>query len=69
MGGQTTPTAQRTVTGAGSSLLVEAGYAGGAQFRHIFVTGGTIGRVVDLGITDANNMGAAMAPDRVIIDP
>ena len=62
MGGQTTPTAQRTVTGAGSSLLVEAGYAGGAQFRHIFVTGGTIGRVVDLGITDANNMGAAMAP-------
>ena len=62
MGGQTTPTAQRTVTGAGASLLVAPGYAGNAQFEHIFATGGTIGRVVDLGITDASNMGAAMAP-------
>lgn len=62
MGGQTTPTAQRTVTGAGASLLVAPGYAGSAQFEHIFATGGTIGRVVDLGITDASNMGAAMAP-------
>ena len=68
MGGQTPPTAQRTVTGAGASLLVEPGYTGGAELRHIFVTGGTIGRVVDLGITDANNMGAAMAPAAVIID-
>lgn len=62
MGGQTPPTAQRTVTGAGASLVVDAAYAGKAQFGHIFVAGGTIGRVVDLGITDANNMGAAMAP-------
>ncbi len=62
MGGQTTPTAQRTVTGAGASVLVKADYAGARQFGHTVVAGGTIGRVVDLGITDSSNMGAAMAP-------
>lgn len=55
-GNQRTPAAQWTVTGAGACLLSknEHGLA--------CVTHGTIGRVVDLGITDANNMGAAMAP-------
>ncbi|MBE5785184.1 MAG: stage V sporulation protein AD [Clostridiales bacterium] len=62
MGGQTTPTAQRTVTGAGASLLVAAEDDTKRHFASIRVMGGTIGRVVDLGITDANNMGAAMAP-------
>ncbi len=62
MGGQTTPTAQRTVTGAGASLLVGAEDNASRHFSCIRVMGGTIGRVVDLGITDANNMGAAMAP-------
>ena len=62
MGGQTTPTAQRTVTGAGCSILADSGYNGKKVFQNVFVTAGTIGKVVDLGITDGNNMGAAMAP-------
>lgn len=63
MGGQTVPTAQRTVTGAGSSVLVDGGvHLDRFEFEHVFVTGGVIGRVVDLGITDSGNMGAAMAP-------
>lgn len=62
MGGQTTPTAQRTVTGAGCSIAVGPNYSGSRIYRNIFITAGTIGKVIDLGITDANNMGAAMAP-------
>ena len=62
MGGQTTPTAQRTVTGAGSTILADNGYGGKALYGNVQVTAGTIGRVIDLGITDSNNMGAAMAP-------
>lgn len=54
-GGKRTPTAQWTVTGCGSVLLESAG-------QNAFVTAAQIGRVVDLGVTDANNMGAAMAP-------
>lgn len=62
MGGQTTPTAQRTVTGAGCSIAVSSGFSGSRIYGNIFITAGTIGKVIDLGITDANNMGAAMAP-------
>ncbi|MBQ9832133.1 MAG: stage V sporulation protein AD [Clostridia bacterium] len=62
MGSQTTPTAQRTVTGVGCAVLAGSAYSGEKVMDNIFVTGGTIGRVIDLGITDANNMGAAMAP-------
>ena len=54
-GGQRTPTAQWTVTGSGAALLSQVGT--GPK-----ITACTIGTVVDLGITDANNMGAAMAP-------
>ena len=54
-GGQRTPTSQWTVTGAGAALL--SGEGGGLRITHI-----TAGRVVDAGVTDANNMGAAMAP-------
>lgn len=54
-GGQRPPTAQWTVTGAGAALLCRNG--NGPK-----ITGCTIGSVGDLGITDANNMGAAMAP-------
>ena len=54
-GGQRTPTAQWTVTGAGAALL-------SAQGKGPRITAGTIGIVTDLGIKDANNMGAAMAP-------
>lgn len=54
-GGQRTPTAQWTVTGAGAVLVSREG--NGPR-----IEGATIGTVTDLGITDANNMGAAMAP-------
>ena len=61
MGTTSPPTAQRTVTGAGCLLLANT-RAEKAVFRRIRVRAATIGRVVDLGITDAANMGAAMAP-------
>lgn len=54
-GGQRTPTSQWTVTGAGAALVCAKG--NGPK-----ITSCTIGTVVDLGIKDANNMGAAMAP-------
>ena len=50
-----TPTAQWTVTGAGALVLRPEG--SGPRVTHV-----TVGRIVDAGITDANNMGAAMAP-------
>ena len=54
-GGQRTPTAQWTVTGAGCALVGRGD--GGPRITHV-----TIGRVADKGVKDANNMGAAMAP-------
>lgn len=54
-GGQRTPTAQWTVTGSGAALVCKDG--SGPR-----ITGCTIGTVTDLGVKDANNMGAAMAP-------
>ena len=54
-GGQRTPTAQWTVTGAGAVILGQEG--AGPYLQSV-----TVGSVVDLGIKDANNMGAAMAP-------
>lgn len=57
-GAQRPPTAQWTVTGAGASLLSVNPAA--PVLAH--VTRVCMGRVIDLGITDANNMGAAMAP-------
>ena len=54
-GGQRTPTAQWTVTGSGAALVCSAGK--GPRIESC-----TIGTVTDLGIKDANNMGAAMAP-------
>lgn len=57
-GGQKPPTAQWTVTGAGAAVL--AGQGDGPR-----VTSATIGRVVDMGLSDPFNMGAAMAPAAV----
>lgn len=54
-GGQRTPSSQWTVTGSGAALLCTEG--NGPR-----ITGCTIGSITDLGIKDANNMGAAMAP-------
>ena len=54
-GGQRTPTSQWTVTGAGAAIV-------GALGRGPYISHVTTGRIVDAGINDANNMGAAMAP-------
>ncbi len=48
------PQSQWTVTGAGASVLSREGDGP-------FISSATIGRVIDYGVTDANNMGAAMA--------
>lgn len=49
-----TPTSQRTVTGTGAFLISN-------KESKIKVKEAVIGRIVDKGVTDANNMGAAMA--------
>ena len=54
-GGQRTPTAQWTVTGAGAALVRSTG-------RGPRINACTVGSVCDLSIKDAANMGAAMAP-------
>ena len=54
-GGQRSPTAQWTVTGAGAAILSSHGK--GPCISHV-----TTGRIVDAGISDGSNMGAAMAP-------
>ncbi|MBE5779911.1 MAG: stage V sporulation protein AD [Clostridiales bacterium] len=57
-GSQRPPTAQWTVTGAGATVLCAEPVS--APLAHLSRC--CMGRVVDLGIKDANNMGAAMAP-------
>ncbi len=54
-GGQRPPSAQWTVTGSGCAVLAKDG-------NGPFITHVTTGKIVDLGITDINNMGGAMAP-------
>lgn len=55
LGNQRPPTSQWTVTGSGAAILSKVGE--GPYITHI-----TPGKIVDMGIKDANNMGAAMAP-------
>lgn len=57
-GGQKPPTAQWTVTGAGTALVSTSGDGP-------IITSATIGKVVDMGLTDPFNMGGAMAPAAV----
>ncbi len=57
-GSQKAMTTQRTVTGAGALVLARSGVGP-------VVTHATIGKVVDLGEADVNNMGSAMAPAAV----
>ncbi len=49
-----TPTAQWTATAGGAALVSSCGKAP-------FIRSATVGKIEDMGITDANNMGAAMA--------
>ncbi len=55
LGNQRPPSSQWTVTGAGSAIVSNSG--SGPK-----ITYATIGKIVDMGIKDANSMGAAMAP-------
>ena len=62
-GGQRTPTAQWTATAAGAAVLGAEG-ASDVCLTHVL-----FGKMVELGVKDANNMGAAMAPEDVNLDP
>lgn len=55
-GGQRTPAAQWTVTGAGAAVIKKETKDAPRISAVLF------GKVIDLGVTDQNNMGAAMAP-------
>lgn len=54
-GNQRTPTAQWTVTGSGALVI-------GKGEKTPYINAVSFGAIQDLGITDTNNMGAAMAP-------
>lgn len=56
-GGQRAPSAQWTVTGAASAMISSESEKNCPKIRRAI-----IGRIVDKGVTDAGNMGAAMAP-------
>lgn len=58
LGNQRPPTTTWTVTGAGAVILGKTGDY--PKITHI-----TTGKIIDMGIKDANNMGAAMAPAAV----
>jgi len=74
LGNQRTPTAQWTVTGAGCAILSAQSNAiseaktaqtekiDRQSLYEVVVTSATVGRVIDMGIIDESNMGAAMAP-------
>lgn len=55
LGNQRTPLSQWTVTGVGATMLNK-------EIGCVRLESATIGRVIDYGVTDANDMGAAMAP-------
>ena len=57
-----TPTAQWTVTGAGSCVV-------GRADSGVSIAAATVGKITDYQVTDPNNMGAAMAPAVGIIRP
>lgn len=58
LGTQRPPTSTWTVTGSGATVLSKNG-------KGPFITSATNGKIIDMGIKDANNMGAAMAPSAV----
>ena len=58
LGNTRPPQAQWTVTGAGGITVADKSVCDSS----VAITSATFGKVVDFGITDVNNMGAAMAP-------
>lgn len=61
-GGQRTPTAQWTATAAGATVLGSEPVPNGAEPCDVRVTHVLFGKMVEMGVKDAANMGAAMAP-------
>lgn len=62
-GGQRPPTAQWTVTGAGCAVVQNQRNVDPEKLQNaVKISAVHIGTITDLGIKDANNMGAAMAP-------
>lgn len=62
-GGQRPPTAQWTVTGAGCAVVQNQNNVDPEKLQNaVKISAVHIGTITDLGIKDANNMGAAMAP-------
>lgn len=61
-GGQRTPTAQWTTTAAGAAVLGSEPVPNGAEPCDVRVTHVLFGKMVEMGVKDAANMGAAMAP-------
>lgn len=57
-GSQRPPTAQWTVTAAGACIVGDKAPVLSAPY----ISAARLGRIIDFGITDQNNMGAAMAP-------
>ena len=55
LGNQRPQSSQWTVTGAGAAVLSN-------KKEGPYITHATVGKIVDMGIKDSNNMGAAMAP-------
>ncbi len=62
LGNQRPPTAQWTITGGGASVVSNTP-------SNIKINSVTFGKVIDYGVNDINNMGAAMAPAIDIIGP
>ena len=58
---QRPPSAQWTVTGSGA-FLVGKKEIQGEEASHVRISGVTIGKIVDFGMKDSQNMGACMAP-------
>lgn len=57
-GAQKPPTAQWTATASGAAIVT----ANHGQENSLCITSATMGRVVDMGLSDPFNLGAAMAP-------
>lgn len=61
-GGQRPPTAQWTATASGAAILALTG-------AKLHITHAVYGEMIDMGVKDANNMGSAMAPANVNLNP
>ena len=61
-GNQRPYSASWTITGSGAVVIVDSAFAPKNNEPQIVIKGVTIGKIVDYGIKDSMNMGAAMAP-------